>query len=386
MAVWCIGEYGDILVNNNIGMLNTEEPVTVKESDVVDVVETATKHHSSDLTTKAMCLIALFKLSCRFPACSQRIKNIINQCKGSLVLELQQRATEFDSIIVRHQNIRSVLAERMPILDEATYCRKRTVPVYDAISIPQVGAAKPSNGSAKPGVAAPLVDLLDLSSDDAQVPSASGLDLLQCVHGHDLSSSVSQSGKSQSQKNGTDTLMDLLSIGTSLYPVQGSSTTPGIPSLGQDDKVQVGISNKCPPSMMDLLDGCPPTPARSGENGNGPASIVAFESNSLSLTLNFSKPHGNPQLTDILATFTNKTSNSFTDFIFQAAVPKFLHLHLEPANSNILPGNGSVTQNLHVTNNQHGKKSLVMRIRMAYKSNNKDILEEGEISNFPRGL
>lgn len=32
------------------------------------------------------------------------------------------------------------------------------------------------------------------------------------------------------------------------------------------------------------------------------------------------------------------------------------------------------------------QKSLVMRIRIAYKKDDKDALEEGQISNFPRGL
>lgn len=32
------------------------------------------------------------------------------------------------------------------------------------------------------------------------------------------------------------------------------------------------------------------------------------------------------------------------------------------------------------------QKSLVMRIRIAYNSNNKAVLEEGQISHFPYGL
>lgn len=32
------------------------------------------------------------------------------------------------------------------------------------------------------------------------------------------------------------------------------------------------------------------------------------------------------------------------------------------------------------------QKSLIMRIRISYKVNDKDVLEEGQISNFPRDL
>lgn len=39
----------------------------VTESDAVDVVEAALRHHSSDITTRAMSLISLLKLSSRFP-------------------------------------------------------------------------------------------------------------------------------------------------------------------------------------------------------------------------------------------------------------------------------------------------------------------------------
>lgn len=43
----------------------------VTESDVIDVVEIALKRHSSDVTTRAMSLVALLKLSSRFPTCSE---------------------------------------------------------------------------------------------------------------------------------------------------------------------------------------------------------------------------------------------------------------------------------------------------------------------------
>ncbi|KAJ6331603.1 hypothetical protein OIU76_010060 [Salix suchowensis] len=377
VAVWCIGEYGDMLMNN-VGMLGIEDSVTwleailtvihVTDSDIVDVVEIAIKRHASDLTTKAMALIALLKLSSRFPSCSERIKDIIVHHKGSLVLELQQRSLEFNSIIDKHQNIRSTLVERMPILDEATFTTRRAGSLPAAVS--------------------------------TSAPSSSGGDFLQDLLGVDLSPAPTQSGTNQVQKAGTDVLLDLLSIGA--HPVQSSSSTTDILSPIQNEKSPIATLDALSPSsslsaqatsakaapMMDLLDGFSPSPSKPEDNGSVYPPLVAFESSSLRITFNFSKQPGNPQITIVLATFTNLTPNVFTDFIFQAAVPKFLQLHLDPASSNILPasGNGSITQNLRVTNNQHGKKSIVMRTRISYKINNKDTLEEAQINNFPRDL
>ncbi|KAH9773412.1 AP-1 complex subunit gamma-2 [Citrus sinensis] len=391
VAIWCIGEYGDMLVNN-VGVLNIEDPITVTESDAVDVVEIAIKHHSSDITTKAMAMVALLKLSSRFPSCSERIRDIIVQNKGSLVLELQQRSIEFNSIVEKHQNIRSTLVERMPVLDEATFSGRRAGSLPATVSTSSGTSLNLPNGVAKPA-AAPLVDLLDLSSDDAPVPSSSGNDFLQDLLGVDVSPASVQPGTSQAPKAGTDVLLDLLSIGSP--PVQNNSTPSDILSSSQDNKSSVAILDGLSPapsggaaSMIDLLDGFVPNSPKPEDNGPAYPSIVAFESSSLILTFNFSKPPGNPQTTLIQATFTNLSPNVYTDFVFQAAVPKFLQLHLDPASGNTLPasGNGSITQTLRVTNSQHGKKPLVMRTRIAYKLNNRDVLEEGQINNFPRDL
>ncbi|GKV14476.1 hypothetical protein SLEP1_g25355 [Rubroshorea leprosula] len=399
VAVWCVGEYGDLLVNN-VGMLDVEDPITVTESDAVDIVEVAIKCHTSDLTTKAMAFIALLKLSSRFPSCSERIRNIIVQHKGSLVLELQQRSIEFNSILEKHQNIRSALVERMPVLDEATFSGRRAGSVPAAVSTSSGASLNRPNGVFKPA-AAPIADLLDLSSDDAPTASPPGGDFLQDLLGVDLLPTPAPSGASQTAKAGTDVLLDLLSIGTP-PPAQSSSSMSDILSSSHDNKMLLtNLDGLMPHSLstpaaspataapvLDLLDGFAPSPKKKEENGTAYPSMVAYESSSLKITFNFSKSSGNPQTTLIQATFTNLSPNVYTDFLFQAAVPKFLQLHLDPASSNSLPesGNGSITQSLGVTNSQHGKKSLIMRIRIAYKLNGKDVLEEGQISNFPREL
>ncbi|MBA0731720.1 hypothetical protein Golax_023008 [Gossypium laxum] len=400
VAVWCIGEYGDMLVNN-VGMLDIEDPITVTECDAVDAVEVAIKRHTSDLTTKAMALIALLKLSSRFPSYSERIKGIIVQNKGNLVLELQQRSIEFNRILQKHQKIRSALVERMPVLDEATFSGRRAGSLPTAISTSSGAPSNLPNGIAKPATA-PIPDLLDLSSDDVPAPSSSGGDFPQDLLGVDLSPTPAPSGAGKPPKASTDVLLDLLSIGMSL-PVQTSSSASDILSSSQDDKAPFAnfnglaslsslSANATSPvnaaPMMDLLDGHGPGPQKPEENGQAYPSLVAYESSSLRVMFNFSKQPGSPQTTLIQATFTNLSSNVYNDFLFQAAVPKFLQLHLDPASSNTLPasGDGSITQNLKVTNSQHGKKSLVMRVRIAYKTNNKDVLEERQITNFPQNL
>lgn len=88
---------------------------------------------------------------------------------------------------------RSALVERMPVLDEATFSGRRAGSLPPTVST--MSGASPSlpNGVAKPA-AAPLVDLLDLSADDAPAPSSSGGDFLQDLLGVDLSSASVQSG------------------------------------------------------------------------------------------------------------------------------------------------------------------------------------------------
>ncbi|MCL7022668.1 hypothetical protein MKW94_001628 [Papaver nudicaule] len=404
VAVWCIGEYGEMLVNN-IGMLDIEDPVTVTESDAVDVLEIVMKRHTSEIDTREMSLIALLKLSSRFPACSERIRDIIVQNKGSLVLELQQRSIEFNSIVAKHQNIRSALVERMPVLDETTYSGKRpgTLPATGSTS---TGASlNIPNGVAKSAL--PLVDLLDLGSDDAPPPSSSGGDFLNDLLGIGVSPTPSMSGSSKSPTKGTDVLLDLLSIGTP--PAQNnfsndllSMSTNNGPSFSSLERTQSLSSQvSSPPGaapMMDLLDSLSPTVSMTsnsladmnltGDNGLVHQPIVAFQSKSLKIMFSFSKKPGSPQTTLITATFTNLSSNDYTEFLFQAAVPKFVQLQLETASSNTLPasGNGSITQTLSVTNSQQGQKALAMRLRVQYKVNGEEGLELGQVNNFPHGL
>lgn len=433
VTIWCIGEYGEMLVNH-AGELDGEEPLTVTESDVVDVIEALLKRSTTNMTTQAMALTSLLKLSSRFPPCSERIKGLIIQHKGNFALELQQRSIEFSSILHKHENIKSALVERMPVLDESTYAGKKAdtagaVLTTDS-STKVLSPGTPTNlanGVSKPPTNA-LMDLLDLSVEDTPSPTVSSGDILQDLLGIG-SPAAPLPGLGNTSAGNANVLLDLLSIGTPPAPVQSTSTSftqvqespvtavdplsqlaslASSVSPSQEQRVTSSVSDNrstglavngihgaTKPSLpvsstVDLLGDLSPlaAPAVSGDSVPTYPSIVAFQSKSLKVTFDFTKQQGKPQLTLVQASFTNLTTNTFTDFIFQAAVPKFMQLHLDPASSNILPpvGNAKIMQGLSVSNSQHGQKSLAMRVRIAYKVSGQDVVEQGQVNNFPAGL
>jgi hypothetical protein len=153
-----------------------------------------------------------------------------------------------------------------------------------------------------------------------------------CLVFHFLSN---DSGATQAPKAGTDLLLDILSIGTP-SPAQNSTSSIGLLSIADvNNNPSIALdtlSSPAPPhvattsstGMFDLLDGLSPSPSKEATNGPAYAPIVAYESSSLKIEFTFSKTPGNLQTTNVQATFTNLSPNTFTDFIFQAAVPKVI--------------------------------------------------------------
>ncbi|WOL06544.1 AP-1 complex subunit gamma-2-like isoform X1 [Canna indica] len=389
VAVWCIGEYGEMLVKN-IRVLEVEEPMTVTESDAVDVLEASLKFHSSDITTRSMTLIALLKLSSRFPPISERIREIIIHHKGSVELELQQRAIEFNSIIQKHPDIKSSLLERMPSLDESTYTRKRAgsaqanVSVFKSDQPTLLGASLKVPNGASHIPENPLVDLLDLSSNDKPAPTSSSKDFLNNLLGIGFENQSSSVHQGVTASAGTDFLTDLLSIGEPTVHNEISVSEP----LSSNQGIAAETKPASTAGIMDLLDSTEKNTSISDNQNPVDSSIIAFQSSTLKITFTLTKQTGKPQVTQIRAIFTNLSQDAYTDFVFQAAVPKFIQLHLEPASSNFLPANsnGMITQTLTATNSQHGQRPLAMRLRMSYKVNNQEKLEQGQVNNFPLEL
>lgn len=76
------------------------------EQDVVDVLEAVLKDSRSNPVVRGFALTSLLKLTSRYSTASERIKALIESYRGSLVVELQQRAIEYGKILDKHANIK----------------------------------------------------------------------------------------------------------------------------------------------------------------------------------------------------------------------------------------------------------------------------------------
>eukprot|EP00434_Breviolum_minutum_P036060 symbB.v1.2.031935.t1/scaffold3765.1/size50745/1 len=77
-----------------------------------------------------------------------------------------------------------------------------------------------------------------------------------------------------------------------------------------------------------------------------------------------------------------------TNFVFEAAVPKFVALTIQPATGQVLPPNTMdlVTQTMTCVNSSNGEKALVMKLRIGYVCNGTPVQEMGQVGGFPPGF
>lgn len=92
-----------------------------------------------------------------------------------------------------------------------------------------------------------------------------------------------------------------------------------------------------------------------------------------------------PNVYNIVSQFSNSTNNDLSPFEFLVAVPKNLQLKIKKATSDTVPKNSQkkVNQEMQITNLQP-EKSLLMKVKIKYKSGDKSIEEDGNIKDFPK--
>ena len=164
------------------------------------------------------------------------------------------------------------------------------------------------------------------------------------------------------------------------------------------------VAQAPPPSsggdLLDLLDAAPaanpPASQAAAEGfldifGGTPAAaqevppMVAFEKNGLKVTF-FPKKEADGSVT-VLARFANNLTVPMTNFVFEAAVPKYVSLAIQPATGQVLPPQTDlVTQTMSCVNSTNGEKGLLMKLRIGYVCNGTPVQEMGQVGGFPSGF
>uniref|UniRef100_A0A182M651 AP-1 complex subunit gamma n=1 Tax=Anopheles culicifacies TaxID=139723 RepID=A0A182M651_9DIPT len=106
VAVWTIGEYGDLLLSSE----------RIEEHQLVDTYQRLLWSTSVSTTTKQYALVSLAKLSTRIRTKEEeaRVKQMIEAFGSHLNIDLQQRGVEFAQLFRDYSHLRPALLEKMP--------------------------------------------------------------------------------------------------------------------------------------------------------------------------------------------------------------------------------------------------------------------------------
>lgn len=444
VVVWCCGEYGDMLISedgyqqafkvenaNPADTANGLEPGTsditvVSETMLLDLMHKCMKSPIAQTITKQYILNALIKLTGRFAPNSQekeRLKEYIAEYDDSMNMELQQRSCEYSTLVGDAlAKIRNGVVGRMPVPakkaksdehgsgkegataaaspaskkseesseDEEESSDEEETGAEDAATARARTAAPQGNGvqAKKPAAAAAAptnlfdMDLLGGSgaaaasspapaSSAAARPAAAAapLDLMDLFGSQPAAAPVSSP---QQQQGGGG--FDIFGMPSAPAAAAAPSSSPA-----------ASASNS---SSFDMFGAAAAPAASPNSAANGMQSFPServFESKGLGVTFHYSRSPSAPEVLHVVAAFSNASGSDLTNFDFQVAVLKNVVLTMSPATSTTIPAgsNGVVTQKLVLNNTLHGKKKMVIRVKIDYKAQGQPHTETAQIAKFP---
>lgn len=397
-AVWCIGEFGDLLLNpagsngnissptpNLLGgggqndlladilgvsgtssvstsASNTPQPTTgsaeseddsmpsvrITERELLDLFSSILTNIATRTSTKRHVLTALLKLTTRMQTCQGEAKALIATYDTHINVELQQRAAEYEKILETPQLPAKLLIRIPPpeiksVIDHIAHQDGSSGSRASTRSSAPAQGETPKKGPAPSAPAAPVpAPQVDLLADLLDFGGGGG--------GGNMHTSVSAAP------------LDLLGS-LSLQPTQSASPIP--------------------------FSASPALSPMGGSSSNGGSNLVTVinKAGEITVTFDFSKPQPSaPQFTLVTATFTNQGPVPVTDLELKLSLPKYLKLQVLPVSStNLTPLGGSATQQIKLANTAQGEKPLAMRVRLEYKTNGQPKAEMAEPS-IPAGF
>lgn len=398
VATWCIGEFGDLL-------LNGQADVTVVEPQLIEIYQKILWSSQCSITTKEYALTSLMKLSARLTQEVGSIQQVVSAFGSHLNIELQQRGIEYSQLFTKHNHMRGPLLERMPpfegvragtaegdkgglaitngldnspdnqsLLNDLSSANNNNIinsthenNESNALLL-LLGGMEPGEGDTVQPVPSSTTSLgsCSISAPHSSTLNADILDLLGPEPGSTAPSTTTTTSTNPAQLSQTNSSSDQ-GLLDGLLNNTSSATTTGIISLNTSTN-----SNSLPANNFII--------SQNLSESNVPG-ITAYDKNGIRLDMTFEV---HESVTTINMVATNTSLAQVTDFLFQAAVPKSLQLQmLSPSTTSMAPS-AALTQVIKVNN--PNKVPLRMRMRLSWQANGSSMQDQGEISNFPPAL
>uniref|UniRef100_K3WEF7 AP-1 complex subunit gamma n=1 Tax=Globisporangium ultimum (strain ATCC 200006 / CBS 805.95 / DAOM BR144) TaxID=431595 RepID=K3WEF7_GLOUD len=385
VGMWCIGEYGRLLLLDAPSSEDTlSEKARVDESTIVELFKKILRHHASTDTTKAYALNAMMKLTTRFQSQSelQKLQHLIGSFNSSVVLELQQRASEYTTLgQPQWASLRPDILANMPAID-VTKLRNRQTRVNSS----SVGNNQSADLLLNDEPLTSAMDAVKITSDAPKqaAPQPNLLDLDDIFGGGGSSASAPSSAlpaAAPAAPAAVDLLADIFSSGPSSAPAPMVAAPFGVPAAPVSASAGVTSSAN---DLLGLMDFGAPAPAPPQN-----PKLRAYDKNGLTVDLEISKPNkDDPSVTFIAATVRNSTAIPLQNFLFLAAFPKYIKLKMEPASGDMVPphNGGTVTQLVKIQNSMHGEKPVLMRIKLEFTVNGSKVEEMAAVNSFPPNI
>lgn len=353
VATWCIGEFGDLLL--------TTSGLKVSEAEVLAVYQRLLFSPQNTPITKQYALTSLTKLSTRFPTETSKIRELIESFGSHVQMELQQRGVEYGQLFGKFSHLRTALLERMPPLE-----------------IQKNNANSSQNGSHELDSEEDLIDSnSSVRNAFPQIHDKMSENALLVLLGGDGDNEILEPLPKPTTDTNQD-LLDLLGGLDSSYDIISDKKPPVDIKVSNDSTLSLQNNNNnilnAINSVNDYLTD-PPIPLVQ------PQESTVYEKDGLRIDFALQKVPDSPNTTIVNVAAYNTTSTPFTEFVFQAAVPRTFQLQLMPPSGTVIADNGVVTQVLRITT--PNKCPLRMRIRVSYNCGGATVTDQAEINNFP---
>lgn len=406
LAVWLIGEFGEMLVNGTCKAADGS-PMVLSDGEILSIYERVLTDYSNPKAERGEIIImwsltALSKLSIRLGQAgrgdwgevSTRILNNLKKYQGHPNVEIQQRSVEFIKIVGSEWD-----AERASIFEPMPFKGDENM-LVDAKDRAAVGgdddADEPDSGAQAAGGDGDVNNLLmlgDASMATGGANAGGGGGLL------DLDMMMGGTGAPET-KPGQD-MMDLLGAGTSM-PAAGGAVDllgglgamggappmqqPGMMAQPQTDIFGGGAPASNPFGGNDLLGGGAPAMGGDlfGVTSSGPAfpAFVAYEDNVIALGFDMQRDMSNNH--EITAVFKNKTAGPLSNVSVQVAAQKYMTLKMQAASGTTLnPNSQDLTVKMNVTNSMEGQKPLSFKLKICYAEAGGNVVTQIKVVNCP---